>query len=81
MKMTNYLIKVTEEWRVETVADADALEQEFRKDAAYLVTDVKKTEKVVKVKGEIVDEFMIVKVVKFFNDAKEPVREVTVDYH
>lgn len=76
----NYLIKVVEDWRVPTVEDADALEAAFRKDGNYTVLKSVKTDKVVKAKGEIVQEYVLMQTTKVFNDVKEPDSDVTIEY-
>ena len=77
----NYLLKVTEEWRVPNEQAADELEKQFRsEDHLYKVIECKKTEKVVKAKGEIVDQYIHVKSVKVFNDPKEPTYDIGISY-
>ena len=76
----DYLIKVTEEWRVPTMEAADAKEADFRKDGSYNVAKCVKTEKVIKAKGEIVEEYVLMQTVKVFNDVKSPDSDITPSY-
>jgi len=76
-----YLISVVENWRVPTMEAADALESDFRKDGHYTVSKCVKTEKVVKAKGEIVEEYVVMQTTKIFNDVKKPDSDVRPEYN
>jgi len=73
----NYLVKVVEEYRVPTMADADELETQFRKDGHYTVTKCVKIEKYIKATET---EYVLMQTTKVFNDVKEPSTEVTITY-
>ena len=79
--MSAYLIKTVEEWRVADMAAADELEATFRKDPMYNVQKCVKTEKPAKmVKGEYIDGYVVMQTTKIFNDVKEPVNDIEVQY-
>ena len=77
----DYLIKTIEEWRTPNMAAADEREAEFRKDPTYSVLKCVKTEKNRKVKGEIVDEWVLMQTTKVFNDVREPDNNVRPEYN
>ena len=75
-----YLTTVTEIYRVDTEAEAKILIEEAKSDSTYALTKYNCEHKVRKQKGEIIDEWRKVTLVKAFNDEKEPDTEVTVTY-
>ena len=74
-KMIKYLIKSTNEVRVETEVDANTLHKEceqFAHDNGYILTSWTQTYRNKKANGEIVEEWYICKYILQFNDPKEP---------
>lgn len=74
--MIKYLIKSTQEIRVETEEDADALHKQMAEEAEKIgavLTSWNETKKEQKAKGEIIAEWYICKYTLAFNDPKEPV--------
>lgn len=75
--MIKYLIKSTNEIRVETKDEADDLHKMLTKEAEekdFTLAAWSETKKEKKAKGEIVEEWYIVKYTFIFNDAKDPER-------
>ena len=73
--MIQWLIKNTSEIRVETEEDANELHkfyEQFAHDNDYVLSSWTQTYKNQKIKGEIVAEWWICKVVLVFNDPKMP---------
>ena len=73
--MIKYLIKATNEYRVETKEDADTLHKQLEEEATnngWTLSGWSETYKNRKSQGEIVEEWFICKSVTVFNDAKEP---------
>lgn len=78
--MANYLIKTTEEHRADSEAEAAALINAAKADNRYLLSKYSSVKKERKQKGEIIDEYYMVTLVKVFDDPKEPCGEATVEY-
>lgn len=78
--MAKYLIKTTEEHRADTEAEAAELIDAAKKDGRYVLSKFSSVHKERKQKGEIIDDYFIVTLVKVFDDAKEPCGEATVEY-
>lgn len=70
--MTKYVLNTTVTYRVATVDDALALRDELQETEYGELTKFSYTTKYVKSKGEIIEEYQIVKATIEFNDAKEP---------
>lgn len=73
--MIKYLIKTTNEVRVATEEDADALHQEIAEKANRLnatLTNWTESKKERKSQGEVVEEWYICKYTYSFNDPKAP---------
>jgi hypothetical protein len=75
--MGRYLIKTTETWRVDTVADALAMREEMSSDLNYDLNEFKYTEKYDKKSDE---EYVLVTVKKNITTEKEPKAIVRVVY-
>lgn len=67
-----YLISTTEIYRVDTEAEAAELINEAKKDPNFILSKYSTTKKERKSKGDIVDEWYNVSLVKKFDDEKEP---------
>ena len=78
--MVKYLINDVTTYRVETVKDVEKLHEELLADPSFELTAFSYTTKYVKIKGEIVDEYQIVKAKKVFNNEKEPESMIDVKY-
>lgn len=75
-----YLCEVTEKYRVDTESEAKAFIEEQKKNNTYSMKKYASELKERKQKGEIIDSWYQVTLVKSFNDPKEPVEEVEVTY-
>lgn len=75
--MARYLIKTTETWRTETVADALAMRDEMSADLNYDLNEFKYTEKYDKKNDE---EYVVVTVKKSITTEKEPKANVRIVY-
>lgn len=78
--MSRYLCQVQEIYRVNTEAEAATLIEEAKSDNRFTLLKSSTEYKTVKAKGEIVDEYFKVTLVKHFTDLKEPDCSVTVAY-
>jgi len=78
--MAKYLLKTTEEHRADTEAEATELISAAKADGRYVLSKYSSVKKERKAKGEIIDEYFIVTLVKVFDDAKEPCGEASVEY-
>ena len=78
--MVKYLINDVTTYRVETVKDVEKLHEELLADPSFELTAFSYTTKYVKVKGEIVDEYQVVKAKKVFNNEKEPESMIDIKY-
>jgi hypothetical protein len=75
-----YLLNTVETYRVDTVAEVEQLHKEFKEDSKFTLTSFGYKTKYIKEKGDIVDEYQLVTVKKEFNQEKEPVSDVLVNY-
>lgn len=75
-----YLLETTEKYRIDSENEAKAFIEEQKKDSSYSLKKYSSERKERKAKGEIVDEWMQVTLVKQFNDPKDPMEEVTITY-
>ena len=78
--MNEYLLKVTNVYRVPTVEDALALRDRLQDTKCGELSSFSYTTKYVKVKGEIVDEYQVVKATIVFTEEKSPDLHVTANY-
>ena len=78
--MVKYLINDVTTYRVATIEDVEALHEELLADSTFTLTAFSYTTKYIKVKGEIVEEYQLVKAKKVFNEEKEPDRYIDVKY-
>lgn len=73
--MIKWLLKSTNEFRIETMSDVEDFHQEMQDMAAnegFNLASFSWVKKEKKQGGEIVDEYFVVKVSFTFNDAKDP---------
>lgn len=78
--MAKYLLKTTEEHRADNEAEATELINAAKADGRYVLAKYSSVKKERKAKGEIIDEYFIVTLVKVFDDAKDPCGEASVEY-
>lgn len=78
--MSKYLIKTTEEWRADTEAQATTLIDDAKSDSKYTLAKYSTVKKERKAKGEVIDEYYMVTLVKVFDDPKEPTGDASVEY-
>lgn len=76
----NYLTKVTEIYRVDTETEVAKMIEEAKNSPQYILSKYSSQAKEKKVKGEVVDSWYLLTLVKSFNDEKEPTDEVIVSY-
>ena len=67
-----HLITTTEVWRVDTERDVENIIKENKEANGFDLTSYKSEYKCSKLKGEIVDEWYRVTLVKTFNNEKDP---------
>lgn len=75
-----YLVNVTEVYRVDSEGEATALINEAKADSSYALSKYSTAHKERKSKGEVIDEWYHVTLVKSFNDEKEPAEVVNIIY-
>lgn len=76
----NYLLKVTNTYRVPTVQDALTLREELSKTSCGELTSFSYTTKYIKAKGEIVEEYQLCKATLSFTEEKTPEAVIHVNY-
>ena len=75
-----YVINTTEVYRVDTEGEAAALIEAAKNEGGYVLSKYSSTKKERKAKGEVIDEWYHVVLVKTFNDEKEPETTVEITY-
>lgn len=75
-----YLLKVTNVYRVPTVTDALILREELSKTDCGTLTSFSYTTKYIKAKGEILEEYQLCKATIEFTSEKEPESHVVASY-
>lgn len=75
-----YLITTTEIYRVDTAIEAQKLIDEAKNDNRFTLSKYTNEYKERKAKGEIIDEYYKVTLVKTFTDIKEPETQVKIIY-
>lgn len=78
--MSKYLLKTTEEHRADSEFEAAELINSAKADNRYVLSKYSSVKKERKQKGEVVDEYYLVTLVKVFDDAKDPCGEASVEY-
>ena len=78
--MGKYLIKTTEEHRADSELEVTELINAAKADNRYLLSKYSSVKKERKQKGEIIDEYYIVTLVKVFDDPRDPQGEASVEY-
>lgn len=75
-----YLITTTEVYRVDTETEAQALIESAKTDNHFILNKYISEYKEQKSKGEVIDEYYKVSLVKTFTSIKEPDAQVSVEY-
>lgn len=75
-----YLINVVNTYRVATVEEALALRAKLEKISAGELASFSYTTKYIKEKGEIVEEYQLVKAKLVFDEEKDPVHAIVPSY-
>lgn len=78
--MSKYLLKTTEEHRADNESEAAMLIENAKQDNRYELTKYSSVYKERKQKGEVIDSYYLVTLVKTFDDAKNPCGEASVEY-
>ena len=78
--MAKYLITTTEVYRVDTEGEVDAAIAEAKADDSFNLVKYNREYKERKSKGEVIDSWYKLSLVKSFNDEKDPITTVTVTY-
>lgn len=79
--MATYLLNVTEVYRADSDLEAQKLIDDAKADGRYVLIKSSTQKKERKQKGEIVDEYYKVSLVKAFDDEKEPCGETKISYN
>lgn len=75
-----YLINTTETYRVSTEEEATSLINDAKNEANYVLLKYSTQYKEKKSKGEVIDFYWKVILVKEFTSEKEPERDINVEY-
>lgn len=75
-----YLLKSTEEYRVSTQEEATQLIEEAKQESGYILQKYGSQHKERKQKGEVIDDYFKVTLVKTFTDEKEPNFQTKITY-
>lgn len=78
--MAKYLTIVTETYRVDSEDEASRLIEEAKKSNQYTLAKYSSVYKERKQKGEVIDAWHRVSLTKVFDDEKEPISSVSVEY-
>lgn len=76
-----YLISVVETIRVANVNEVEKLHTALKEDKRFELKKFEYSHKEVKSKGEVIDEYELVKATLIFNNEKEPLCSVEIDYN
>ena len=78
--MAKYLITTTEVYRVDSESEVDAAIAEAKADDSFNLVKYNREYKERKSKGEVIDSWYKLSLVKSFNDEKDPITTVDVTY-
>lgn len=78
--MAKHLISVTELYRVDNESEAAALIEEAKQSHKFTLSKYSSIYKERKQKGEVVDAWHKVSLTKVFDDEKDPIATVTIEY-
>lgn len=76
----NYVISIVETIRVPNVDEVEKLHTSLKEDNRFDLKKFEYTHKEVKAKGEVIDEYELVKATLVFNNEKEPTGSVDIDF-
>lgn len=79
--MSKYLIKTTEQYRVDTETEVTNLIEEAKSSKIYELKQYNSKKKEVVKKGEIEDTYYLVTLYKTFNEEKFPDLEIELTYN
>lgn len=77
--MMNYVVSVVETLRVPNVKEVEKLHTQMRDDNKFELKKFEYQHKEVKQKGEVIDEYELVKATLVFNNEKEPENHVSIN--
>lgn len=78
--MARYIINDVTTYRVGTIEEVEQLHEELLADNRFQLTSFSYTTKQIKVKGEVMEEYQLVKAKKVFNEEKDPDTYITIKY-
>lgn len=78
--MSKHLISVVETYRADSEAEAAQLIEEAKKSKQYTLSKYSSIYKERKQKGEVIDAWHRVSLTKVFDDEKEPISSVSIEY-
>jgi hypothetical protein len=78
--MAKYLITTTEVYRVDSEGEVEAVIAEAKADENFVLTKYNREYKERKQKGEVIDSYYKVSLVKAFTEEKDPIIQTTVTY-
>ena len=78
--MHEYLINVVNTYRVPTVEDALKLREKLEEISNGELVSFTYTTKYIKAKGEIIEEYQVVKAKISFNEEKDPEQYINISY-
>lgn len=78
--MSKYLIQTTEVYRVDSEPEVENLIAEAKEDSTFDVIKYNCEHKERKLKGEVIDDYYKVSIVKGFTSEKEPETQVIISY-
>ena len=76
----NYITQIIESIRVPNVTEVEKLHTSLKEDKRFDLKKFEYTHKEVKQKGEIIDEYELVKATLFFNLEKNPISHVKMNF-
>lgn len=79
--MVKYLLKAVNTYRVHTVAEVEQLHEELKHNPSFELTAFSYTTKDIKIKGEVIDQYQVVKAQLVFANEKEPEAQFEVEYN
>lgn len=78
--MAKYLTTVTETYRVDSEGEVEALIAEAKTDNSFNLAKYNREYKERKQKGDVIDSYYKVSLVKVFTDEKDPMESVAIHY-
>lgn len=75
-----YLLNTVVTYRVHTVEEAEAMHERFKNDGRFELVQFSYTTKDIKEKGEVVDQYQVVKMKLIFTNEKDPEATYQLDF-